>query len=203
MHVIPRRYNGVDETLGVGAIAGDAIGSAARGIGAVGMSVGKLGVAVTVGTAGLVGRAAIGLGVPAVKYAGKAALGTADFLVRGGGPFKSPLLGAIKGVGKLGKSMVTYEGSHLQYNRYLGKLEKKGPSLKVSKFGGGVLAGLAGAQAVRGGFNAYMGSRMGTVDTKTTSITPDYSPQEYRIQHPDFAGATGDLVFALDANKHG
>ena len=203
MHVVPRRYAGVDETLGVSSMTGDAIGLAAKGVGKVGAFIGTATAGLALGTAGLVGKAAFAAVPPAVKFAGNAAWGTAGFLAKGYGPLGSPIKAAAEIVGKVGKNMVTYEGSHMQYNRYLGKLEKKGPSLHISKFGAGVLGGLAAVQGARSGMNAYMESRMGTVDTKTTSLTPDYSPQEYRVQHPDFAGATGDLAFALHANRHG
>ena len=203
MNLLSQRYPGVPEKLGVGAIAGDAIGVAAKGVGKVGMAVGVATAGIALGTAGLVGRAAFAVVPSTVKFAGKAAFGTAGFLAKGYGPLGSPIKGVAKLAGKLGKSMVTYEQGHMQYNRYLGKLEKKGPSLHLSKFGIGVMGGLAAFQGLKSGYNAYMGSRMGTVDTKTTSLTPDYSPQEYKVQHPDFAGATGDLVFALNANRHG
>lgn len=208
MHMIPRRYTGVDETLGIGSMAGDTIGAVGKGVGKVGLGVGKLGVGLTIGTVGLVGRAAIATATSApvktgAKIMGKMIAGTPGFLMHGYGPLGSPVKGAAKLIGKVGKNMVDYKEGHLQYNRYLGKLERKGPSLHITKFGAGILGGLAAIQGIRGGTNAYMASRMGTVDTKTSSLTPDYSPQEYKVQHPDFAGATGDLVFALNANRHG
>ena len=218
MNVLSQRYSGVPEKLGMGSMAGDAAGLVAKGVGKAGMAIGTGAAGLAIGTTRIVGTAALGAGklalmgtnlpvvgrVPGVpEMAGWAAWSAGKFLVFGGGPVKSPLRGAVKLVGKAAKSMVTYEKGHMEYNRYLGKLEKKGPSLHLSKIGVGALGGLAAVQGIRGGFNAYMGSRMGTVDTKTTSLTPDYSPQEYKIQHPDFAGATGDLAFALHANRHG
>lgn len=200
-------YEGVESTLGIGTAAGDAIGFGAKAVGKVGMAVGKAGFAIgSAGAAATVwagGQAGKHLGLPVLKGLGKVALGTPGFLINGAGPLGSPIKGAAKYGSSLAKNMVKYEGSHLKYNKYLGELQREGPSLKMTKFGYGVIGGLAGVQFLRGAYGAYMGSRMGTVDTKTTSLTPDFSPQEYRAQHPDFAGATGDLVFALSANRHG
>ena len=213
MNILSQRYPGVPEKLGVGNAVGDAAGAVAKGVGKVGMVVGSAAAGLAIGTTKVAGQIGLGAGkaalmgvgpVPGIpKMLGSAAIQTGKFMVHGYGPLGSPIKGVAKLAGKMAKNMVTYEKGHMEYNRYLGKLEKKGPSLHLTKFGAGVLGGLAAMQGIRGGMNAYMGSRMGTVDTKTTSLTPDYSPQEYKIQHPDFAGATGDLVFALNANRHG
>lgn len=203
MHIIPRRYDGVDETLGIGSAAGDAIGYVGKGVAKGAMAVGAGAASIGLGLAGAVGSGVIKAAPYVAQYTGEAAIGAASFLINGYGPIGSPLKAAVKGTMKIGENMVNVKGSHLQYNRYLGKLERKGPSIGVTKFGAGVLAGFAGIQAVRGAYNAYMGSHMGKIDTQKTSLTPDFSPQEYKVQHPDFAGATGDLVFALSANRHG
>lgn len=219
MNMLSQRYPGVPEKLGVGSAVGDAAGVVAKGVGKVGVAVGGAAAGLAIGTAKVAGQIGLGVGkaaltgvgpVPGIpRMLGSAAIQTGKFMLTGykiphtNLKIESPIKATAKLAGKIGKNMVTYEPGHMEYNRYLGKLEKKGPSLHLSKFGAGVLGGLAAFQGIRGGMNAYMGSRMGTVDTKTTSLTPDYAPQEYKIQHPDFAGATGDLVFALDANRHG
>lgn len=208
-HFLPRRYPGINETLGVGTAVGDAMTAIGRGGVTVGTTLASAGWSLGTKVAGIGYDVASATVPKALRYTGEATRSIASFMIKGyenkelGLRLGSPLKVAAKAIGKVGKNMVEYKGSHLEYNRYLGKLEKKGPSMNVTKFGLGVLTGLSAIQGARGAVNAYMGSRMGTVDTRTTSLTPDYSPQEYKIQHPDFAGATGDLVFALDANRHG
>jgi len=87
------------------------------------------------------------------------------------------------------------------FNKKTRQFETRGGNLKFTKLGMAVLGGAALIANAFQGYDNYMTRRMGQVDANKVTATPDYQPQEYKIQSFDFAGATGDLVFALHANR--
>jgi hypothetical protein len=66
--------------------------------------------------------------------------------------------------------------------------------VKLSKVGAGVLVGAAAFGAIKEGFNEINTMHMGQNDGMVRRATPSYLNN---------AGATGDLVFALNANRRG
>lgn len=156
-------------------------------------------------TTGKVGAfAASGVGTGALKassYVGRTAISS----VMSSNPLKNPLGVLAKGAYKLGGKMVNYTPGERVYDEASKKIIKKAPSLKLSKFGAGVLVGSSIIGSAMSAMNKFETDRMGTVDTQATTATPDARPQEYNrtFQPVDHAGATGDLVFALFKNRHG
>ena len=95
--------------------------------------------------------------------------------------------------------LIEREKKEQVFNRKTKEFETRGGGLKFTKLGFAVLGGAALISNAFQGYDNYMTRRMGQVDANKITATPDYKPQEYKIQSPDFAGATGDLVFALHA----
>lgn len=96
----------------------------------------------------------------------------------------------------LSKKMATYTPRIEQLDAATNKLTTKG-GLKLTGLGKGILAAGAIAGATKDAIHEIDKSRMGTVDnyiTRATPRTPSYSND---------AGASGDLVFALNANRRG
>lgn len=98
-------------------------------------------------------------------------------------------------------SLIDYQPGGEAWNETKGVLEKRMPNLRLTGRGKilAIGAGLA-ASAIRGS-NEQEKRTMGKVDSSVTTATPDYSPKEYNV-NLDSGGATGDLVFALWANRH-
>ena len=97
--------------------------------------------------------------------------------------------------------LVEREEIRHDYNKKKKKFETKGGGLKITKTGYGALGGAALLSNAMEAYDNYIIHHMGAVDPNKVTATPDYNPQEYSIQSPDFAGATRDLVFALHANR--
>lgn len=191
-------------------------GAALYGTARVGLGVGKVGFKAGKALAPYAGKmaGAAGLvGLEGAKTVGNAALGL------GKGAFMSAFhgeeMGAIGKIGNVGgvavnlakkafSGLVKVEKGSTSIDKATGKMVRKAPSMKLSGKGWGLVLGaslLAGAKEAWTEENARL---MGTVDNKVTGPTPDYQPQEYSKTvntGNDFAGATGDLVFALHANR--
>ena len=152
---------------------------------------------------GLAGSSMLGSGaMKASSTVGKWALSS----LMSDNPLKNPVGVVTKAAYRLGGAMVDYRPAERVYNETKKKVITKAPSLKLTKFGGAVVLGgslLSGASAA---WNKFETRQLGQVDTKATTSTPDYTPQEYTktfAPPPDDAGATGDLVFALFKNRKG
>lgn len=186
--------------VAIGATAGAAVGSSVAAqsdieptIGAaVGGSVGAAAGLFAIPAAGAAfrtGEAIVGLAGKGIK-----AVATSEAL---GSAATSAAVGAgtvgMYGAARLANATQKFLGSVVKYDKEAGKLmdvklTAKGKALMV---GSSVIAGMAGA------FNEMQRTHMGTVDTYMTSMTPRIPSM------PDNAGATGDLVFALNANRRG
>lgn len=108
----------------------------------------------------------------------------------------------FKMAGKFFSSLVDYEPGRQVWNKTTGKLEQKLPNMKLT--GRGWALALAGGAiaSVMSGSQEMEKRSMGRVDATVTTATPDYQPKQYDT-HLDYGGASGDLVFALWANRHG
>lgn len=120
-------------------------------------------------------------------------------------PILNPVGTAIKGMYKFGQKMVDYSPGERVYNTTRKKVVNKAPSMKLSRFGAGVILGASVLSGASAAYDKFMTQRLGTVDTQATTSSPDYTPQEYTRQFTpvDDGGATGDLVFALFKNRRG
>lgn len=68
---------------------------------------------------------------------------------------------------------------------------------KATKFGAGLIVGASVIGGMRGALSELSTRRMGQMDTRTHRATPQIPAYEQN------AGATGDLVFAMNANRRG
>lgn len=179
-----------------------------------------------VGAAGSLGLA---LGWKMTKWGGKLAVGTAELGARlavpvggmvGSGIYHLSKAGLSVGTkiagripyAKVGGAIADAGGSLISYKpernilKPSGKIVRKSASIGLSGKGKlivGAASLLAGSIAAAKEDNAY---HMGQIDSRVQTATPDYAPKEYE-RHPthsymDNAGATGDLVFALNALRH-
>lgn len=183
-----------------GAITGAGVGVAAWGLkksAAVGMwGLKKTGQA-SMAAARLTGTAA---------YKGAGAVGKLAWSsLNSSNPLYNPIGVAAKTAYNIGKSMVKYTPGERVYNTSRKAIVKKAPTMRLTRFGGGVVLGGSVLSGIASAASAYEQAAMGAVDTTPTSATPEYKPEEYtrHISPPDFGGATGDLVFALNANRRG
>lgn len=213
---------------GVGAAAGALIGSQMEGnmVGtgaAVGVAAGlaaipALGVAARVGMASM---RPIGMGMEATAKAlpgvAKGLTEVASGLI--GGPSRlspslattgvgkmaemvaSPLRRHVGGIAGFGKSLVKFDEAATslggrQSSNLIGKLTKTG-GVKMTGLGHTVMWGSTIAAAGASVFNAVNKVKMGQSDGQITRATP--RPMSFENN----AGATGDLVFAMNANRRG
>ena len=130
------------------------------------------------GKAGLAGASGLGtVGLKASSYLGGAAINS----VMSTNPLKNPLGLMAKGAYKLGGKMVKYTPSEHVYDEASKKIVKQAPSLKLTKFGAGVLMGGSILGSAMSAMNKFETDRMGKVDTEVTTSTPDARPQEYGV----------------------
>lgn len=201
-------YKGV-EIEGPFSLLGDAAGwtagKAAKMVGKGALFAGK-----NIGKAGFFGAKMAGKA--AMKTAsglGSAAIGTAKFTNKAADKmFESKIASRFaKNTGEFIGSFVKYTPEHQRYNPITRKLEERAGEMKLTGKGKLLVAGaalLAGAIKANQENNAY---HMGQIDSQVQTATPDYQVKQYD-EHPshsylDNAGATGGLVFALNALRHG
>ena len=117
--------------------------------------------------------------------------------------FRNPVAGLSQTAQKLYEKFPLVQRKPVEqvFNKKTMQFETRGGELKFTKAGYGVLGGTAMIANVFQAYVNYITRHMGAVDPNKVTATPDYSPQQYQVQSPDFAGATGDLVFALHANR--
>jgi len=207
---VPRPFKGAANGLGraVGAVADDAKeGAWNLTKTAVGKTAGA-GIGLAKWGAVETGRSIAELGKETTQLAGTALIGGAHYAGKAlSSKTARKFYKAVgRDVGNLAKSMVTYTPEHLVHDARKGTYEKIGGRMKFSKKG---LVAIAAASLIGGSIKAgqdIKASNMGTIDSHPTTATPDYMPKQYE-RHPsrsylDNAGATGDLVFALNALRH-
>lgn len=188
----------------------DEAGKAAKsGAKTVGKAAGK-GIA---GGVRLTGRAGIGVGKAAVK--GTRALGnfsinvgvnlarnTVESLKKPAG-FQNPIGAVAKGFHKATTGMVDVEGPRTVWDSTKGALVDRGPKIKLTGKGKLFALGAGLIASTIAGSQASEQRHMGTIDSSQVyTATPDFAPKQYS-QNLDYGGATGDLVFALFANRRG
>lgn len=173
----------ISESAQAGMVAGAAIGAvgtvAAMNPLKTGKMLGKVGLGVAEGVGGL----AIG----ATEAVGGAAIGTAKAATSVGVPVATYAAGKYSsiGAGVLNKTIKPTRNP----NNVLGH--------KLTGFGAGLVFGSAVVSGATEAFNDFNRNRMGQSDgqiTRATPRTPSYANN---------AGATGDLVFAMNKNRRG
>lgn len=177
---------GIAIGAGIGLAAGGAVSALAGGIAyapaktvGAAMSVAKGIGKASIGGAEAIGGAAWKTGAATYKAAGKMS-GPANVL--GGtaiGKYGSTMAG-------LGKKLVTEDLRESNILKH-----------KATKLGAGLIIGASVIGGMSGAFDELNTKRMGQMDTmihKATPQTPAYQQN---------AGATGDLVFAMNANRRG
>lgn len=172
----------IGTTAAAGAVAGASMGVAATAIATHPVKTAK-----AVGTVGMgVGGVALGLteavGAGAIKGAeltGAAAINSIPMVAHGIGKYASAAAG-------LGNKLIKPTNNP---NNMLGH--------KMTGLGAGLVVGSALLSGTQEAFNSFNRNRMGQSDgqiTRATPRTPSYAQN---------AGATGDLVFAMNRNRRG
>lgn len=86
-----------------------------------------------------------------------------------------------------------------------GKIVRKRGTFKASGLAKGIIGAGALAVGAKGALDGIEQSRMGqtTPHTYSSTPTPQAMPTQPQFNPHDHAGATGDLVFAMNANRRG
>jgi hypothetical protein len=179
-------------SIGEGAAAGAAIGVAALPAVGLAASLGyhvannleKIGSAAINSTVSL----ARGVGIAGVDVA--ASLDSTNRLMNPVGTYANK-------VGKMFDKLVTHTPGKEVWNAEKGIMESKGGGLKLSGWGKAAVGIGAVAAGAYGAKEALETSHMGTMDGYVTTNTPRVP------SYKDDGGASGDLVFALNANRRG
>lgn len=197
---------------GVGSVAGSLLGANTPGSNNIsGSSLGAVGggIAGTVAGAMIVNPRLVGkAGLAAIGGVGAAAIGTAE-VVGAGAIAAAPYVGkaaAVAGsaVGAVGISAATKYGSYgAGFAKSLVKPIAEGSTRaglfghQLSGFGISMIAGAGLVSGTKEAFDSFNRNRMGQMDRNIYRAAP---------QTPSYAnngGATGDLVFAMNANRKG
>ena len=144
------------------------------------------------------GKVAAGAAFTAGKFGAKAGVTGGVLAAKG---LEKPVGTAAHGAGKLLGNMVKYNPERRVFNETTGKLMTKGGNFRLTKLGMGVVLGIGLLGGASKGVDTYEADRIGTPSNGITTNTPDYNPVDYQTSIPDDMGATGDLVFALHANR--
>ena len=161
------------------------------GTGSAILGLGKIGLKAAIGTAGV--------GLDATKTVAKGAVKSTTY----NNGSKNFLGMFAKDVNDIGKKLFKYELPTKKFNPLTGELEEKLGGIAPTKLGLGVIGGIMAVGAANDYQSAYRESRIGQIDPKTRTATPDYTPREYTTGPVNNGGATGDLVFALHNNRRG
>lgn len=188
--------------------ANQGVGKALGVAGGAAVGLAKLG-----GKAGLWGTQKIGsAGIGVGKFVGKAGLKisskvgeTAFRSITSNNPIKNPVGMVARGTLEHAKSLVKYTPARRVIDDNTGKIVKEGPKLKLTGKGKMLLGGAALLSGVGQAVDKFEASRLGTIDSKVRTNTPDFQAHEYNNAPvtPEIGGATGDLVFALFKNRRG
>lgn len=178
-----------------------AVGGTAWGMAEAGISVGDK---LAISAAATAKDAAINLPdkvIGGVKKVGNALWNSLD----GDTGYTNPIgraVTALKDSGSILDKFGGYRHASETFDKASGKMIKKEGGLyltglgKSALFGGGILAAAPGA------IRESVAKRQGTIDDEAASATPKMKAREYSSSVDD-GGATGDLVFALRANRFG
>jgi hypothetical protein len=197
----------------IGAIAGAAIGSQVTGDNVlqnagIGAAVGFGAGALALPTVGLAARGAVGLGKVGIN-AGAALVNNTPGIVGGAADLALGMLGPVAYAGRRFLGKAAFDSQFMVKwdipTETLGRTETKSLLGRVTHTGGIKLSaeGLAdlwgGALAIgmTGAFKEVMKRNMGQMDGQVRRATPRVPA------YADNAGATGDLVFALNRNRRG
>lgn len=211
--------------MNIGSVGGLMTMGGAAGLGAVaGAGAGALMTQDAEGAAvgGLIGGAAGATALPAIGFAAGTAVRGADYMTRGGGIAKMgggilsgagsmaagigamasnpSMLSPISRYGGVGRNIAsnfaTYTPTYMDYDAATKKLTKKG-GLKLTGLGKGIIGAGAAVKGIRSGYEALENNRMGQMDPYVHRATPRLP------SYANNAGASGDLVFAMNANRRG
>ena len=119
------------------------------------------------------------------------------------GDARNPLVMGAKLAGKLEKktgSFVKIEHTTHKYNEAKGKMITHRGGIKLTSTAVGVGGGILGINNLIDNFSD-LSERVGTVDPDRKTATPSFTPPSYDMTAQ--SGASGDLVFALNANRTG
>ncbi len=191
---------GIGASAGLGAYTGAAYGDRSPGEGFL-MGAG-------VGAAGLVGGVAAGAGIAGVGYAVAKNLDTigaaGDAVVKGAGALgKQAVLGpsllhnTANATAKLAEKMFKFTPTTEVFDAAKNQMVKKQMSFKPTKLGWGILGVGAAVGSIKGAYSEMSRRKMGQMDPYVARATPRVP------SYANNAGASGDLVFALNANKRG
>lgn len=213
----------------LGGMAGGALGVAGGdevntvGTAAAGAAIGTIGLPLLGATAGLSAAGAITLGrnmgaiadtvggaaISGFKYTGKLGAAALQGVNISGGSTAfgqtaarltsgalSPVRGLMGMYETLASKAVEWSPGAIRYNKKTGAI-RRGRPLRIKPLGHGILFGAAAIGGLNRARQTFETSRMGEVDRYITRATPRM-PSYY-----DNAGASGDLVFALNQNRRG
>ena len=143
--------------------------------------------------------------VGAAKGIGKASIARAEAIggaVWSGARTAYKKTGAIAGAGNaLGGAAIGKYGSTIAgIGRKLVTEDLRDSNVlkhKATKLGAGLIVGASVIGGMRGAFDELNTKRMGQMDTRVQRATPQIPAYDQN------AGATGDLVFAMNANRRG
>lgn len=167
-----------------------------------------------------IGSFLLAMGKSGFTTAGSAALGGSKIVGKAlygiGAVMGTGLLGATNLIGTPIAPLITSSATRNRAVSEIGETFKTAGRRWVKDTEDGGLAFTVPAKLAIGGMMTYsslrdiypreVAERMGTVDRKPTTTTPDIQPKQYERHPPNritynSGGATGDLVFALFNNR--
>jgi hypothetical protein len=194
------------DNMGRGAATGAAVGAAAAAVAPF-----ALGMGMSAGVA--LGKGALNLGASAVSAApgvalGAAKLGTEMINGVGFGGVASTALSPVRRWGQaasnLGNSLFSVQAKKLDPSKVgIAKDIDKLTHVRPTVIGGIALAGISVLSGLSGAHQQYQKSHMGMSDGQVTRATPKMQSQQMSAFSDNNAGASGDLVFALNKNRRG
>lgn len=119
------------------------------------------------------------------------------------GDARNPLVMGTKLAGKLEEktgSFVKIKHTTHEYNEAKGKMITHEGGIKLTPTAVGVGGGILGINNLIDN-SSDLSERVGTIDPDRKTATPSYTPPTYDMTAQ--SGASGDLVFALNANRTG
>lgn len=138
----------------------------------------------------------VGTGIKAGKYMVEDALAGMNSSNR----FLNPTGNALNLADKFGSRLMKYNYERLEKNPITKELVFHSGGLKFTKLGAGIILGAGALAGSREALNNHMNNRIGTIDPRKVTATPEIEKEDYAINN---GGATGDLVFALHNNRRG
>jgi hypothetical protein len=186
--------------IGAGALAGGIIGANGEVESTMqGVAIGAAAGALALPAIGLAAKGAYSLGSSAVKgIVNKAvnpistagASSAASMMGTAAMTAAVPAARMAKGIIGMGSKLVNFNAEADMFSK-----------VKFTGLGKSLIAGSALIKGAAGGFNELNKSHMGTMDGQITRATPRMQPSQ--PAYAQNAGATGDLVFAMNKNRRG